>query len=82
MERVVTGSMLMNDTHVNSSLEDLITNFKSIILNRNLEERQFLIYNGKLKTEDYQDKSIEVKISFVQHFQTEYIILILRETTQ
>ena len=51
---------------------------------KNLQERQFLIYNGKLKTENppQQDKSIEVKVSFVQQIENEYIILILRDTTQ
>ena len=40
------------------------------------------MYHGKLKTEHSPQQSIEVKISFIQHFETDYIILILRDTTQ
>lgn len=66
-----------------SVLTDLIQNFQTIIREKNIEEKQFLIYNGKLKMENSpQDKSIEVKLSFVQHFENEYVILILRDTTQ
>jgi len=66
-----------------AALFDLITNFKTIIKDKNLQERQFLIYNGKLRSETHQqEKSIEVKISFAQHYKNEYIILILRDTTQ
>ena len=65
------------------ALTDLLLNFKKIIREKNLQERQFLIYHGKLKTdENHIDKSIEAKISFLQHFQSEYLILILRDTTQ
>jgi len=62
------------------TLQGLVMNFKSIIMQRNLQERQFLIYHGKLKGEE--EKSIEIKISFVHHFKNEYIILLLRDTTQ
>ena len=63
------------------TLEWLVVNFKKTIEERSLPERQFLIYNGKLKGE--QDKSIEIKISFVHHHvENEYLILILRDTTQ
>jgi len=47
-----------------------------------IHEKQFQVYNGKLKIENQQDKSLEVKISFVQHFDNCYIILIIRDTTQ
>jgi len=64
-------------------LEDLIESFKMMIGNQEIEERQILVYNGKLKPENQsQEKSIEVKISFIQHFENDYIILILRDTTQ
>lgn len=63
-------------------LTDLITNFKEIIKEKNLQEKQFLIYNGRLKAENQPDKAIEIKVSFIQHFENEYIILILRDTTQ
>jgi len=63
-------------------LEDLIRNFKAFVINKDIQERQFLIYNGKLKQENHsQSKSIEVKISFIQHFENDYIILMLRDTT-
>jgi len=47
-------------------LTELMTNFKLGIAEKHLQEKQFLIYNGKLKTENqHQDKSIEIKISFI-----------------
>jgi len=64
------------------SLERLITNFKKIIKDNQLQERQFLVYNGKLKVEDHHQKSIEIKISYIQQHNKEYIILIIRDTTQ
>jgi len=65
------------------SLEELINNFKNIIMKKGLQERQFLVYNGKLKMENNPtEKSIEVKISFVQNSGNDYIILILRDTKQ
>jgi len=67
------------------TLEDLITNFKKISETENIKEREFFVYNGKLKMGaegQEMEKSIEIKISFVQHFKNEYIILILRDTTQ
>jgi len=60
----------------------LVLNFKAIIKEKNLQEKQFIIYNGKLKGKNSKEKSIEVKISFTQHFKDQYIILILRDTTQ
>jgi len=93
MERLTTCNGLIFDTKDEGikwdqvdALEKLIENFKTIIEYKNLKERQFLVYNGKLKMmlEDIQqsDKSIEVKISFVKHMENEYIILIFRDTTQ
>jgi len=66
------------------TLEDLVKDFKKIIGKKKIEERQFLIYNGKLKVTDgpQKVKSIELKISFVQHLENDYIILIFRDTTQ
>ena len=63
-------------------LENLIANFTSLITKKEIDERQFLIYNGKLRIENHSVKSLEVKISFVQHFENYYIILMLRDTTQ
>jgi len=63
--------------------EDLLTSFKTIIKNKNIQEKQFLIYNGKLQTDDNSiDKSIEIKISFIEQLEKAYIILIIRDTTQ
>jgi len=64
------------------TLENLVTNFEKIVERKVLEERQFLVYNGKFKGEDGLEKSIEIKASFVNHIENEYIILILRDTTQ
>ncbi len=63
------------------NLEDVLKNFEKQIIESHIQERQFLIYNGKLRLEE-QEKAIEVKLSFVQHFENFYIILILRDTTQ
>ena len=71
----------INSQRVND-LRDLIQNFKGIIKDLNLQERQFLIYNGKLRVEAHHTKSIEIKISFIQQNNKEYIILIIRDTTQ
>jgi len=65
-----------------NSLQDLIENFKTLAREANLQERQFLIYNGKLKTEDNQAKSIEIKVSYLQQHNTEYMVLNIRDTTQ
>ena len=88
VESLTTGIGFLaqtNDFRRNSlkvdSLTDLIVSFPSIVKGNKLQERQFLIYNGKLKIEN-QEKSIEIKISFIQHFENEYVILILRDTTQ
>ena len=64
------------------NLETLIRDFKTIIKEVSLQERQFLIYNGKLKLEDHHQKSIEIKISYLHQYNTEYIILIFRDMTQ
>ena len=91
MERLTTGNGLLGDenNHHNASflrfdvLEDLRSNFPNVIKLKNLQEGQFLIENGKLKIENQQqDKSIEVKISFVQHYENDYIVLIFRDITQ
>ena len=96
MERVTTYNGFLGDATTNhentenslkiEKLGDLIANFKDISTYKNLQERQFLVYNGKLTIEKEnhhsQDKSIEIKISFVHHFESFYIILILRDTTQ
>ncbi len=82
-ERLTTGNGLLGDNPPRDrNLEDLVISFQKIIRSGEIQEREFLIHNGKLKIEDQQDKSLEVKISFVQHFENYYIILILRDTTQ
>jgi len=63
-------------------LQDLLKNLKRIIQDGLLKERQFLIYNGKLKVENQQDKSLELKLSHIKQFDREYIVLIIRDTTQ
>jgi len=63
-------------------LDDLINHVKKTIRDGLLKERQFLIYNGKLKVENYQDKSIELKLSYIKQFEKEFMILIIRDTTQ
>jgi len=82
IEKLTAQNELLTEMQSNSikvtTLKDLVTNFKRVIQEENLQERQFLIYNGKLKME----KSIEIKISFIRHFESEYIVLILRDTTQ
>ena len=60
----------------------MIQNFKLIVKEKNLHERQFLIYNGKLKVEDHHTKSIEIKISYIQQHNKEYMVLNIRDTTQ
>ena len=65
------------------ALKDLIESFKNIVMNKALQERQFLVYNGKLKMDNAeQNKSIEIKISFIQHYENNSIVLIFRNTTQ
>ena len=65
------------------ALENLIQNFETIIRNKDIQERQFLVYDSKLKLQnDLQEKSIEIKISFIRHFENDYIILMLRDMTQ
>jgi len=92
IERLTTCNRLFTDynepppestrwTKINF-LEDLITNFPTLIRERNLQEKQFLVYNGKLSLDRLQQRSIEVKISFVHHFENDYIVLIIRDTTQ
>ncbi len=56
-------------------------NFTNVITRKNLQERQFLVYNAKLETEK-DLKSIEIKISFIRNFANDYIALILRDMTQ
>jgi len=91
IERLTTCNGLLTENNNNSTgiaeidnLGNFISNFSHIIKQRNLQERQFLVYNGKLKMMESNspDKSIEVKISFVQHFENDYIVLIFRDTTQ
>jgi len=89
LERLVTvkaffgprRNSLLNFLRV-ESLQDLIENFKGLAKETNLQERQFLIYNGKLKTQDNQMKSIEIKVSYIQQHNTEYMVLNIRDTTQ
>ena len=85
MERLTTYNELLGGDPSNKIevLEEVIGNFTNIVKDKNLQEKQFLIYNGKLKLENnQQEKSLEVKISFVQHFEDDCIILIFRDTTQ
>jgi len=90
IEKMTTWNELyvdLNETESNLSkiktLQDLISNFSSLIKFKNLKERQFLVYNGKFKTRIHQtEKSLEMRISFVQHYKNNYIILILRDMTQ
>ena len=63
------------------TLQDLIENFKTLINQSRLQEREFLIYNGKLQVDDHHVKSIEIKISFMQQYAQDFIILIIRDTT-
>ena len=60
----------------------MILGFKGIIKEKYLRERSFIIYNGKLKTENRSEKSIEIKISYIQQQSSEFIIVIIRDTTQ
>jgi len=86
IERIATQSDLLEEkTKLNceENLKDVLKSFQKKIVEKNIQERQFLVYNGKLKLEEIQqEKAIEVKFSFVQHFENFYIILILRDTTQ
>jgi len=75
------GNNLANIQKIDD-LAHLINNFKAIIKDSHLQEKQFLIYNGKLQVEDHHQKSIEIKISYIQQNNKEYIILIIRDTTQ
>jgi len=76
-----TENLLRNDQRIDS-LEELIKNFKNIVKTTHLQQRRFLIFNGKLKTEDHHAKSIEIKISYLHQYEREFIILIIRDTTQ
>jgi len=53
-----------------------------MIQTKQIKEKSFLIFNAKLQTTDLLEKSIEVKLSFIQQNQKDYIIIILRDTTQ
>jgi signal transduction histidine kinase len=81
MERMTTINLPLLDS-AKVTLEEVVTRFKEIIMHKEIQERQFLIYNGKLQIENHPAKSLEIKISFVQHFEDSYIILMLRDTTQ
>jgi len=87
IERITTENELLggakSDSNNKEILEEVLKGFKKIIVEKSIQERQFLVYNGKLKLEENrQEKAIEIKISFIQHFENFYIILILRDTTQ
>jgi len=92
MERLTTCNGLFVDSDEPDSrssykldvLEDLVMNFRDIIKRKNLQERQFLVYNAKLKIEEISpsEKSIEIKISFIHNFDNDYIVLIFRDMTQ
>ena len=73
---------MMNSPKATDTLEDLIEIFKTFINNSHFQEREFLVYNGKLRVPDYPTKSIELKISYVQQYDRKNIILMLRDTTQ
>jgi len=65
------------------TLQDLIDHFPKFITSMNLQERQFLIYNGKFQAKACQtEKSMEMRVSFVHQYENDYIILIFRDTTQ
>jgi len=65
------------------TLQDLIVRFPKFIRSENLLERQFLAYNGKFKPKTHRpEKCMEMKVSFVQHYENNYIILIFRDRTQ
>ena len=85
-EKQTTGNELLTDINENpvNTLADLLANFKNIIKEENFQERQFLVYNGKMKgdRDDLANKSIEIKISFVKQYKSEHLILIIRDTTQ
>lgn len=63
------------------SLEILVKNFRDIVSSQNLVERSFIVFYGHLQYED-QERSFEIKISFIKQDLIEYILLILRDTTQ
>jgi len=84
-ERHSTGNVLIEPKEPSQNMKDLdelIFHFKSIINDGLLREKQFLIYNGKLKIEDHPDRSVELKLSYIKQTDKEYIILIIRDTTQ
>ena len=58
IERLTAGNELLGDnptTEIKIDVfADLVGNFKNLVTQKNLQERQFLIYNGKLKTENQQ----------------------------
>jgi len=86
IERLATENDLLHPDDENprtEGLEDFLVKIQNLITNKAIQEKQFLIYNGKLKIDDnHQEKSLEVKISFFQHFEIYYIILIIRDTAQ
>ena len=94
MERMTTTGPILDQTesvkipipplhlYKIETLEDLILNFNNLIKEKSLQERSFLIFNAKLHQPNSQEKSIEIKISFIQQHGKDYIILILRDTTQ
>jgi len=64
MERLTTGNEFLTDNPTNEfkndilTMADLIRNFKTLVSQKNIQERQFLVYDGKLKMEHnhQQDK--------------------------
>jgi len=45
----------------NQVLEDIVNSFKNTIIKKEINEREFQVYNGKLKIEEgEQERSLEV----------------------
>jgi len=84
VERVTTINGFLTEDNVerNQVLEDILVNIEKSIKNQEMQEKEFRVYNGRLKIEGQKEKSLEVKISFVQHFENYYIILVIRDMTQ
>lgn len=64
------------------SIQDLIQTFGGLVQTNNIEEKYFVIFNGKIKKENFSGRSIEIKLSYVKQNDNRFIILLIRDTTQ
>ena len=64
-----------------NNLQAFLSDFKAIAKRSSVREKSFVIFNGKLDYNDQEEKSIEIKASFIRQQNLEYILLILRDTT-